>query len=171
MNYVLCGMPGSGKSALGKRIATLAGMEWVDVDDIITSKYGEIPLLFAERGEVYFRSLETVEIEELCKRDGIVLSTGGGAILRKKNVELLKENGKILYLKASVETLSERLFDDVERPILKGDDPLEEKVARILHERAPIYEEVADYILEVDGRSKEENAKLALALFEGKKEE
>ena len=82
-----------------------------------------------------------------------------------------KENGKILYLKASVETLTERLFDDVERPILKGDDPLEEKVARILHERAPIYEEVADYILEVDGRSKEENAKLALALFEGKKEE
>ena len=145
MNYVLCGMPGSGKSALGKRIAA--------------------------RGEVYFRSLETVEIAELCKRDGIVLSTGGGAILRKKNVELLKENGKILYLKASVETLTERLFDDVERPILKGDDPLEEKVARILHERAPIYEEVADYILEVDGKSQEENAKLALALFEGKKED
>ena len=67
MNYVLCGMPGSGKSALGKRIAALAGMEWVDVDDVITSKYGEIPLLFSERGEVYFRSLETVEIAELCK--------------------------------------------------------------------------------------------------------
>lgn len=168
MNYVLCGMMGSGKTALGKRIAALCGREWVDVDSVITAKYGAIPTLFAEHGEVYFRSLETIEIENICQRDGLVISTGGGAILRKKNVELLKNNGKVLYLKANKQTLVERLLGDEDRPMLSKEEPLEENVERLLKEREGIYEAVADLILEVDGKSKEENAELALALFEGR---
>ena len=166
MNYVLCGMMGAGKSALGKMIAELSCREWYDVEKIITSKYGEIPDLFAEHGEVYFRSLESIEIEKLVERDGIVISTGGGAVLRKKNVELLKQHGKILYLKASKETLLERLSKKSGRPLLDCEGSLEEKIATLLHEREPVYEAIADYTLEVDGKTKEANAKLALALFE-----
>ena len=166
MNYVLCGMMGAGKSELGKEIAELSHREWVDIDDIITSKYGEISDLFSEHGEVYFRSLESIEIEKLAQKDGLVISTGGGAVLRKKNVELLKANGKILYLKASKETLVERLLEKNGRPLLDGEGSLEEKVATLLHERESVYESVADCTLEVDGKTKEENAKLALALLE-----
>ena len=168
MNYVLCGMMGSGKTALGKRIAKLCGMQWVDVDSVIAQKYGAIPTLFLEHGEVYFRSLETIEIENICEGDGLVISTGGGAVLRKKNAELLKKNGKILYLKANKQTLVERLLGNEDRPLLTNEEPLEENVERLLKERESIYEEVADYILEVDEKSKDENAKLALALFEGR---
>lgn len=168
MNYVLCGMMGSGKTALGKRIAKLCGKQWVDVDSVIAQKYGAIPTLFAEHGEVYFRSLETIEIANICEGDGLVISTGGGAVLRKKNVELLKNNGKILYLKASKQTLVERLLGNEDRPLLTNEEPLEDNVERLLKERESIYESVADYILEVDGKSKDENAELALALFEGR---
>ena len=171
MNYVLCGMMGAGKSALGKRIAELSGREWRDVDNIITSKYGDISDLFSEHGEVYFRSLESIEIEKLADLNGLVISTGGGAVLRKKNVELLKKHGKILYLKATKETLVKRLLENQGRPLLDGEGTLEEKVATLLHERESVYEEVADLVLEVDGKSQEENAKLALALFEKMKEE
>lgn len=169
MNYVLCGMMGAGKSALGKRIAEISGREWQDVDNIITSKYGDISDLFSEHGEVYFRSLESIEIEKLVEKDGLVISLGGGAVLRKKNVELLKTNGKILYLKASKETIVKRLLEKNGRPLLDGEGSLEEKVATLLHEREPVYESVADYTLEVDGKTQEENAKLALALFENQR--
>ncbi len=165
MNFVLCGMMGSGKSALGKNIAAATGRKWLDTDDVVTRKYGVISEIFKSKGEGYFRELETRVAEELSREDGLVISTGGGFVLRRENVELLKGNGKILFLKATKETLLKRLTGDTARPLLQGEESLEEKLDRLLKERTPVYERAADVCLEVDGYSVEENTQRALALL------
>lgn len=165
MNFVLCGMMGSGKTALGKNIAAATGRKWLDTDDVIVRRYGAISEIFATEGEEYFRGLETQVVEELSEQDGYVISTGGGLVLREKNVELLKKNGKILFLRANAETLLKRLSGDTARPLLQGQESLEEKINRLLKERTPAYERAADVRLDVDGYSVEENTKRALELL------
>ena len=165
MNFVLCGMMGSGKTALGKNIAAATGRKWLDTDDVIVQRYGAISKIFATEGEEYFRGLETQVVEELSEQDGYVISTGGGLVLREKNVELLKKNGKILFLRANAETLLKRLSGDTARPLLQGQESLEEKINRLLKERTPAYERAADVRLDVDGYSVEENTKRALELL------
>ena len=165
MNFVLCGMMGSGKTALGKNIAAATGRKWLDTDDVIVQRYGAISEIFATEGEEYFRGLETQVVEELSEQDGYVISTGGGLVLREKNVELLKKNGKILFLRANAETLLKRLSGDTARPLLQGQESLEEKINRLLKERTPAYERAADVRLDVDGYSVEENTKRALELL------
>ena len=166
MNFVLCGMMGSGKSRLGKRIAELSGRKWLDTDAVIVEKYGEITEIFAKYGEDYFREKETETVKELCCLDGYVFSTGGGLVLKDENVRLLKESGKILFLRASKETLISRLSRDTKRPLLRGEESLEEKIERLLKERTPVYERVADVILDVDGVGVDRNALRALSLLE-----
>ena len=165
MNFVLCGMMGSGKTALGKNIAAATGRKWLDTDDVIVQRYGVISEIFATKGEEYFRGLETQVVEELSEQDGYVISTGGGLVLREKNVELLKNNGKILFLRASAETLLKWLSGDTARPLLQGQESLEKKINRLLKERTPAYERAADLCLDVDGYSVEENTKRALELL------
>ncbi|MBQ7369476.1 MAG: shikimate kinase [Clostridia bacterium] len=167
MNFVLCGMMGSGKTRLGKRIAELSFRNWLDTDDVIVEKYGKISEIFEKFGETYFREKETETVKILCRLDGYVFSTGGGLVLKDENVRLLKTSGKILYLRAKKETLLSRLSGDTKRPLLQGRESLEEKIDRLLKERAPVYERVADVVLDVDGKSVEENAKRALELLQG----
>ena len=168
MNFVLCGMMGSGKTELGKLLALNTGREWLDSDEVIATRYGEITGIFAAYGEEYFREKEAQVLKELSLKEGIVLSTGGGAVLRKENVENLKKTGKILFLRAKKDTLLERLSGDKARPLLsQGDENLEEKIQRLLKERNPIYERVADVILDVDDYSPMENVKRALELLKG----
>ena len=168
MNFVLCGMMGSGKSRLGKNIAAKTGRNWIDTDELIVRKFGQISKIFAEKGEGYFRDLETEIAEELSRKDGLVISTGGGFVLRKINAELLKRNGKILFLRAEKQTLLSRLVGDTDRPLLQGED-LESKIDRLLKERAPVYERVANFVLDVDGYSVEENTERAIEKFLGDK--
>lgn len=167
MNFVLCGMMGSGKTRLGKRIAELSFRNWLDTDDVIVEKYGKISEIFEKFGEAYFREKETETVKTLCELDGYVFSTGGGLVLKEENVRLLKTSGKILYLRAKKETLLSRLSEDTKRPLLQGRESLEEKIDRLLKERAPVYERVADVVLDVDGKSVEENARRALKLLQG----
>lgn len=156
MNLILCGMMGAGKTSVGKAIATLSGRHWVDTDDFITEKYGVISEIFKTRGEAYFRTLETETVKTLTSQDNLVISVGGGLVLRQENVDLLRQNGKIVFLNATVGTLVQRLRADTERPLLQTEEDLENRIKTLLAERSPIYERVADFTVQVDNKTPEE---------------
>ncbi len=160
MNLILCGMMGAGKTTIGIKIAELTGRRWYDTDGLIVDKYGKISDIFEYYGEAHFRKLETEIVKDLVKQDGLVISTGGGLVLKKENNEVLQENGKIVFLRATLETLSQRLIVDGTRPLLQtSTESIRDRLAKLMKERAPIYEHVADYIVDVDGKTPEEIAK------------
>lgn len=158
-------MMGSGKSTVGAKIAQSTGRPFYDTDSVIVEKYGAISDIFKRYGEKYFREIETQAVAELCKKDGLVIATGGGVVLKDENVALLKSQGKIVFLRAGLETLLKRLKRDTTRPLLQSDDPLETRLDKLLSERTPVYESVSDCIIDVDGKSAEENAKAIIALL------
>ena len=166
MNIVLCGMMGAGKSTVGREIAYLTGRVLCDTDGIITERHGKISQMFACFGEEYFRNIETEVTTELAQKEDLVISTGGGLVLREINVLSLKEKGKIIYLRAGVDTLLSRLKKDGERPLLEGEIPLEEKLKGLMEKRASIYEGVADYIVDVDGKAPEQIAREIIKICE-----
>ena len=159
MNIILCGMMGVGKSTVGVRIAELTGRMWYDTDVVITDRHGRISDIFEYYGEAHFRSLETEVVRELSGRDGLVISTGGGLVLKPENSELLKQNGKIFFMCASFETLLKRVRADETRPLLKNTGKTAESLGKLLAQRTPVYEHVADYIVDTDGKSIDEVAK------------
>ena len=159
MNLILCGMMGAGKSTVGKKIADLTGRVWCDTDEWIVAKHGNIADIFKTYGEAYFRRLERETVDVLAKKDGLIISTGGGLVLARENCVRLQENGKIVFLRAQLKTLEERLTADNSRPLLQAETgALVERLTSLLNARAPIYEQVSDYIVDVDGKSLEEIA-------------
>lgn len=170
MNLILCGMMGAGKTTVGIKIAETVGLRWYDIDDVIVENHGKISDIFKRYGEEYFRKLETETVAKLSQKDGLVISVGGGLVLKEENVELLKRNGRIVYLRAGLETLERRLSTDSTRPLLQTDgETLRERLTRLLKERAPIYERVADYIVDVDGKTPEKIAAEAVVLIKDEK--
>lgn len=165
MNVILCGMMGAGKTTIGIKIAELTGRRWYDTDGLIVDKHGKISDIFEYYGEAHFRRLETEIVRELVQKDDLVISTGGGLVLKKENNALLQENGKIVFLRATLETLAKRLKVDGERPLLQAStENIRDRLARLLKERAPVYEHVADYVVDVDGKTPEEIAKEIVAI-------
>lgn len=152
MNLILCGMMGSGKTTVGKALSKLSGKPFFDTDAVIEEEYGPITEIFSRHGEAYFRALETQTVKALADKDA-VLSTGGGLVLREENVALLKQGGKIVYLCAELSTLEERLAGDTSRPLLKSGN-----LGALLKKRAPIYESVADFTVNVDNKTPEKIA-------------
>ena len=135
-NIVLTGMPGSGKSTVGKRIR-LDGYEFIDTDAEIEKRCGcTIKELMADKGERYFRDLETEVIREVSAVGGRILSTGGGAILREENLRALKRNGRLFFLDAKLS----RLRATADRPLSDTED----KLVGLYHERIDIYRKTAD---------------------------
>jgi shikimate kinase len=152
MNIALCGMMGCGKSTVAKVLARKYGLKTADTDKIIVERYGEINKIFAEHGEEYFRDIETQVTKEVAQsNDNTVISLGGGCVLRQCNVDYLKATGKIIFLKANLESLVKRVGKDTSRPLLKGG--AREKLASLIVTRTPIYEGVADYIIDTDNLS------------------
>ena len=165
MNIVLCGMMGAGKTTIGIKIAEITGKRWYDTDGVIVDKYGKISDIFEYYGEPHFRKLETEVVKELSQKDELVISTGGGLVLKKENNELLQQNGKIIFLRASLETLAKRLHVDGTRPLLQtSTESIRDRLSRLMQERMPIYEHVADYIVDVDGKTPEAIAEEIVAL-------
>lgn len=162
MNIILCGMMGVGKTSVGIKIAELTGRCWYDTDDLIVVKHGKIMDIFEFYGEEYFRNLETQTIKEISKEDNLVVSTGGGAVLRKANVSILKKNSsKIVYLRANADTLMKRVSpEDNTRPLLakNSEEGMRNRLEQLLAARSDIYSRVADYVVDTDGKTIEEVA-------------
>lgn len=139
----LVGMMGSGKSTVGRRLAAALGMEFVDADKEIETRCGvPISTIFELEGEDGFRRREAALIDELTRRPGLVLATGGGAVLLDENRQHLRERGIVVYLKASVPDLWQRLRHDKVRPLLRAPDP-RRRISELLEARDPLYQACA----------------------------
>ncbi len=142
---------GAGKSTVGRRLAAALGREFIDVDCEIERRCGVgIPLIFEVEGEAGFRQREKAAIAELAQRSGIVLATGGGAVLDPDNRRILADSGRVIYLRASVSEQLRRVGQDRNRPLLQTADP-RARLAQLLEIRDPLYREIADWVIRTDG--------------------
>lgn len=162
MNIVLAGMPGSGKTTVAKSLAD-RGKRVYDTDEEIVKRYGEINQIFSKYGEEHFRDIESLIVEEVSNLSDVVIATGGGCLLRTKNVTLFKTSGKIVFLRTLPETLIKRVEGNTERPLLRGDT--RERINKLYKERKPIYESAADLIIDTDNYSPDEIADIILEKF------
>lgn len=154
MNVVLIGYRGTGKSTVGNLVAARLGRVLISTDAEIVKLVGQsIPEIVERHGWEYFRDLETKICQDLAGRDGVVIDTGGGAILRSQNVEGLKRTGKLFWLTAPVQTIAKRIGADTQRPSLTGTKSFLDEIQDVLGERTPKYQAAADYIIETDGKS------------------
>ena len=153
VNIYLVGPMGVGKTTIGRQLARSLSCEFIDSDHEIEKRTGaDIPWIFDIEGEQGFRERERQVISDLVRMHGVVLATGGGAVLDPRNRADLKNNGIVVYLKASVKKLLQRTARDKQRPLLKTDNP-RQKLAAILEEREPLYMELADIIVDTEKRN------------------
>ena len=131
MNIIFIGMPGSGKTTLGRIVAQELGFSFYDSDKYIEAKSGKtVAEIFAEHGEAHFRDLETQAMEELCALENTVISTGGGVVERPENVDILKKSGTVIFINRPVEEIAANI-NTAKRPLLKdGKDKLFELYKR-----------------------------------------
>lgn len=147
-SLVLVGMPGSGKSTVGRSLARRLRLPFHDSDHLIEQRIGcSIRDYFAREGEVAFRDLEQQVLAELAQGEPCILATGGGAVLREANRRALRAAGHVIYLRSSPEELWRRLRRDTQRPLLQVADPLD-KLRQLHAERDPLYRDAAHFIID-----------------------
>ncbi|MCH8503627.1 MAG: shikimate kinase AroK [Ectothiorhodospiraceae bacterium] len=140
----LGGPMGAGKSTIGRRLARTLRLRFLDSDHEIQRQTGvDIPLIFELEGESGFRKRESAMLEQLTTQDGIVLATGGGAVLDEENRRVLRERGTVVYLETPVDEQLRRTRRDRNRPLLQTENP-RERLQNLLAEREPLYRDVAD---------------------------
>ena len=153
VNIFLIGFMGSGKSTVASCLAETYGMEIIEMDQLIVEREGmSIPDIFAQKGEPYFRNAETNLLIEMQAEENKVVSCGGGVVLRERNVEEMKKSGKIILLNAKPETILERVKDDDNRPLLRGNKNVE-FISNMMEQRRPKYEGAADSVIQTDGKT------------------
>ncbi len=146
-NLVLVGPMGAGKTSVGKLLAQQLNLTFFDADRELEARCGaDIPWIFDIEGETGFRHREQDIIAELCQQRGIVLATGGGAVLREENRAHIRAAGVVVYLSANEQQILRRVSRDTNRPLLQVEDPAA-AIRRILEERDPLYRQVADLVV------------------------
>ena len=151
-NLFLVGPMGAGKSAVGRQLARLLHLEFVDSDDEIELRTGvDIPFIFEKEGETGFRKRETAVIDDLSRQEGIVLATGGGAIIDAQNRNHLGARGFVIYLHTSVDQQLTRTRKGRGRPLLQDDNP-RAVLETLMAIREPLYREIADMTVDTDSR-------------------
>lgn len=151
-NLILVGPMGAGKSTIGRLLAKELRFPFKDSDKEIEQRTGaNIPWIFDVEGEQGFREREQAVIGELCELQGIVLATGGGAVMRPENRQALRAGGRVVYLHTSVEQQLDRTSRDRNRPLLRTLDP-GKVLADLMAMRDPLYREIADVVVETDER-------------------
>jgi shikimate kinase len=149
-NIILIGPMGAGKSTIGRQLAAALHVPFRDSDREIEKRTGvDIPTIFEFEGEEGFRTRESAILEELCAEHGIVLATGGGAVMREQNRALLRDSGMVVYLKTSVQTQLRRTARDRNRPLLQTGNP-RARLEELLRIRDPLYREIAHVIVDTD---------------------
>ncbi len=144
-NIILTGMMGAGKTTVGKELATIMNCNYIDLDETIEKNYGKISDIFKQKGEEYFRQIETLELKKLNIRETFVLSTGGGIVLKDENIKILQTLGYVFYLEASTDTIYERIKNQKHRPLLNTPDP-KRSIEEILSKRKKLYENSGEKI-------------------------
>jgi shikimate kinase len=151
-NIVLTGFMGTGKTEVGRELAHLKGLKLIDVDtEIEHSEEMTINDIFKRFGEERFREIETKMIDKLAREENVIISTGGGAVLRQQNLDALKKTGIVICLTASPETILMRTSATDERPLLQVENPLA-KINELLQFRKPFYDR-ADFMINTEGKT------------------
>ena len=162
----LTGPMGAGKSTIGRQLSKQLDLPFHDSDHEIETRTGvDIPLIFDLEGEAGFRKRESVVIDELTQLPGIVLATGGGAILDPANREHLGNRGKVIYLHASVNQQLKRTRMDRNRPLLRTEDP-RARLEELMAIRDPLYREIASVVIDTDGMRVRDVVKKILEMLE-----
>ncbi|MDF3835003.1 shikimate kinase [Cupriavidus basilensis] len=165
-NLFFVGLMGAGKTTVGRTVARRLSYPFFDSDHELEARCGvRIPIIFEHEGEAGFRDREALMIDELSQRSGIVLATGGGAVLRPENRAHLKARGTVVYLRASPHDLWLRTRHDRNRPLLQTEDP-KGRLEALYGERDPLYREVADFIIETGKPSVAQLANMVLMQLE-----
>ena len=152
-NIVLIGFMGAGKTSISEYLKTLFAMDVIEMDQIIAEREGmSIPDIFATYGEEYFRNCETELLKKMQSRKNVLISCGGGVVLRECNVEQMKKNGRVVLLTASPEEVYERVKDSDDRPVLAGRKNVK-GIAELMEARREKYEAAADIVIQTDGKS------------------
>lgn len=152
-NIILVGPMGAGKSSIGKRLARQLKQTFYDCDKVLEDRTGvPISTIFELEGEDGFRRRETKIIEQLVQLNNAIIATGGGAILRNENIKLIRSNGIVVYLKASVISQIKRTRHDKKRPLLQTQDR-HATLAKLAKERNPLYEKAADIVINTDSQT------------------
>ncbi len=155
-NLILIGFMGTGKTTIGKRVAASLDFQFVDTDELITKKAGKpITRIFEEDGEERFRELETEVLNKCAQSAGQVISTGGGIVTQDQNREILPRAGFVVWLKASPETIYERVCRNRSRPLLQTANP-KQTIQDLLTERNPLYDVSQDLSVTTDGLTLDE---------------
>jgi shikimate kinase len=151
-NIVLTGFMGAGKTAVGRELSHLLGWKIIDVDEEIVKAQGmTINELFGKFGEAGFRDIETEMIRKVSRNRNVIISTGGGAVLRQENMDILREHGTIVCLWASADTVFKRTNSNSERPLLRVENP-RRRIEELLEYRRPFYEK-ADMVLDTEEKT------------------
>jgi shikimate kinase len=157
MRIFIVGMPGSGKTTLGRLLAAATGMRAVDTDRLITEKHGKTPSrIITEEGEKTFRELESEILDEVLKMNDLIISTGGGFPIFSGNMDRMLQDSHVIYIKTSIDILWKRLKHDKTRPLSNSHD----KLRKLYSERKPFYEKAG---IIIDG-SLDSRSNLAKAL-------
>lgn len=152
-NLFLIGPMGAGKTTVGKQLSDTLRVDFIDSDHEIQRRTGvDIPTIFEFEGEEGFRNREQTMIAELTAREGIVLATGGGAVLREVNRQHLSSRGFVVYLQCTPEQQYDRTRRDKNRPLLQTEDPLE-KLRSLMQVRDPLYRQTADLVISTEGKN------------------
>lgn len=152
-NIVLIGPMGSGKTTVGRRLSEKLGIDFYDADHEIIDKTGvSIDHIFDVEGEDGFRARESAVLEDLCNKPNIVLATGGGAVISKKNRLEISKTGSVIYLLSSVDQILRRTAKSKTRPLLENSPNKRRAIADIIEARDPLYREIATIIIDTNGK-------------------
>lgn len=151
-NIVLTGFMGTGKTEIGRELSNILGWKLIDIDDeIVKAQNSSINDIFSKSGEQVFRDLETEMIRKTTGKNNIIISTGGGAIVRQENLDLLSSSGIIVCLTARPETIIDRTSKSSKRPLLNVEDPLG-RIKDLMESRKPFYEK-ADLMIDTEAKT------------------
>ncbi|HAM52818.1 MAG TPA: shikimate kinase [Nitrospiraceae bacterium] len=151
-NIVLTGFMGTGKTAIGRELSNMLRWRLIDVDEeIVKTKKMSINEIFSRFGEPAFRDIETATIREIASQKHVIISTGGGAVLRRENMDILKQNGVIVNLSATPDTIITRTSGNNERPLLQVENP-SQRIKELLEVRRSFYEK-ADIMIDTESKT------------------